>query len=376
MSVRWILGARNSMQRIGFLYFVCRLASRAKPITRDSLAGKLRAELKAPVPADWAIVGKYIDRLKVSGVNMRYGPHPSVVELQDSLLANERLPSATGAVTDEVAADIVDEAVAWGLLRNVNYTLTDRGAVMLHLWDLSETGHPLLLGPLARQACTYWYLDADGDALRAAYSEIPTNDFTRKQLGEAAGRGLQTLLSDKKFMNSVDRTARTRFRSLAEAILNPKGNASGSGRAVYQQATLRGEHPADLRLLEKPDRFSYSYVLPAKAFIRMIGPDVGSFLQHGFAREYSRAHYCEPRHSDPEKVWPFFVRAYDVLKNRLGYASYEDVALLAQTFAVVADEWFEVEEIKGEISSPKNAHRTRLGLGRSGKAEYVKVENV
>ena len=265
------------MQRIGFLYFVCKSTSTSKSSTREALANKILRDLKRlePVPPERReSMYLYLERLKTSGDRNEYAKAKTydIVQSQDLLLEDPRLPSQTGRVTKEVAVDFVDEAVEWHLLRDSNYTLTNRGAAMLHLWESIPSNQPLLLSGAARHACTFWYIDTDGDALRMIYERLPTQLETvkREQIGEAAEAAIRDLLHGEQRASRLDRPRRTRLMQLYKAITEQKGRASGSGRTLYQQATIRGEHPADLGLVTKPVPFRYQYQVPDNSLVRKL----------------------------------------------------------------------------------------------------------
>jgi len=370
------------MQRLGFLYFVCKNAPKSRSTTRDALATKLLQDVQRleTIPGERsASMHFYIERLKTSGSRNWYSKAKiaeNVAQYQDLLLDDPALPSSTGRVTSEVAVDFVDEAVEWGLVRDANYTLTDRGSALLYLWKAVPEEQPLLLSPALRHACTFWYLDVDGDALRAIYQRLPPDPKTvnREEVGLMIGDAIGDVLEQDRKLGGLGRTDRQRFVKLRKAITDSKGDSSGSGRAIYQQGTMRGEHPADLGLVIKPDRFRYHYRVPALTPLRQIGRDVGKFLEYDFAATYSRWLFGKSRVSEDVDIWPFFYESYNALKNALGYASYNDAALLTQVAAASENRWVEVATIKARVSEPGGRYRTRLGLGRSGRPEYVKVD--
>lgn len=377
MALRWILGARASMQRIGFLYFVCKNAAKDRTTSRDTLATKLLEELRTlvPVPTDRRDdIIAHLERLKSSGSRSRYSADFSSlerIEYQDLLLVDRQLPSSTGAATSETAVDFVDEAIDWGLLRPESFTLTDRGTIMLYIWKRWSNLNPLLLSRPLQHACCYWYLETDSDALRAGYGALQSNDFTRLELGEAIGDGLNLLVGSSQ-LDSIARAKRTRLRALLKAIKGPAGKSSGSGRATYQQATLRAEHCVDLGLVNKNDRYAYSYTVPKSSLVAHLPEKFDDFLETRFIGSFFG---CDPAETVAGYNWKYILEAYSLLRNSLKYSSYNETVLLAQVIAASDGVLVNLDTLREEITRVPNTYNVRLGLGRNGKPQFLKVEN-
>jgi hypothetical protein len=365
------------MQRIGFLYIVCKNASKSTPMTTEALGRKVRSQLGAPTDITWSDVEQYFNRHRLFSQRYKGRIAPlTQIEYQDSLLADKRLPSSTGAVTDKVYTDIVDEAALWGLVRQQNNTLTDRGAAMLRLWDMSNTGNPLLLDNVCRSACAYWYLDKDGDALRYAFKSLNLDRFDRDELGLAIADGIDRLLIERKSPLVAEKSAFLRLKKLAHSIRHPRGVTIGSGRAITQVSSARAEHLVDLGLLEKPDPTTYLYEMKTASPLRQLPVDLDTFLESEFAQVFGPVITTQLTKSDAAMRWELFVDAYKSLRNPLGYASLRESAVLA--FALGIDRGYsaEVSSIVDTVIESRRIHRIRLAVGRSGKPEFVKVEYV
>src|SRR5262249_13071545 len=130
--------SRVSMQRGGALLAVLSGAG-DRP---TDLAGVARAyapilQRRVPVPAERIDeVASYLHELRLW---KRYRqlreasdlPAGTPIEVQDLWLSDRRVPSATGAITDDVVDEAPQLAASLRLLRDNNYTLTDRGKALL-----------------------------------------------------------------------------------------------------------------------------------------------------------------------------------------------------------------------------------------------------
>jgi hypothetical protein len=421
MPLRWISFARVSMQRLGHLIAI---ATAASDMQATNAAGISRAysELvrrRILVPDDSA--PQVIDYLRTLRLWKRYGgrrgtlgvlgadPGKSLwVELQDLWLADSRLPSATGAVTDEVMDELPQLAASLQLVRPTNFTRTDRGRALAALGseifqrlskgDLSANLFRLI-GRTDTQASgedrpgmavflLHALLEADGDFVRAAYSallESPHDGFTRASFGELLPRACRRLAEELRRSPSIeDRHHASRLIAMAKHIeeKTPETQRTwGGGRPRDQAATVRIEPYVDLGLVTKGSRSAYGYRLKGhqRRFFEELAtaPSVPDFLDTALIAGYLRGLAGKPEPIDEDEIWLRVRAAYDRLRSGLGYASLKEVVLLA--IASLLDErrdrYFELRDGITVIRSQqqRDPRSVRLGVARTGEVTYMRL---
>jgi hypothetical protein len=169
MSIgRWIEYTRNSMQRLGYLVAVCRIAPTTRGTSLEGIAGKLQSlvsrKIRIELDQEPEVCHYILDR-QLSYT--RYKDFPATeahagqslagykmnIEVQDYYLAQADIPSKTGNLTPEVYDEIPRWATSLYLLRDINYSLPARGQLLVHLssgltnpWiDVSSDHNPFLL---------------------------------------------------------------------------------------------------------------------------------------------------------------------------------------------------------------------------------------
>ena len=197
------------MQRIGFLKAVLVGSSTTVPQNLKSISQTFAVRITARFPCGDKSnqIQKYIEEFKLTG---RYHDRFESVELQDLYLSDPQLPSRTGAITGDIGAagyrhTVYVEMPAWatrlGLLRDHNYTLTDRGRVMQLCDDHAhekfskiDEANPFLLNDGEKLVSLYCLLAVDGDFLVELYRILlDKGKFTRGEAGEIAEPALSAL---------------------------------------------------------------------------------------------------------------------------------------------------------------------------------------
>src|SRR5262249_12566079 len=134
-----------------------------------------------PVPKDKR--DTFENYVRQQQLHRRYREGQATAEIQDILLSDPALPSHTGAITGEldrkgyrhaVYVEIPTWAARLRLVRQQNYTLTDRGRVLLLAGkappERSSAIHdrnPLHLSAPEQYVSLFCLLDIDGDLLTA-----------------------------------------------------------------------------------------------------------------------------------------------------------------------------------------------------------------
>jgi hypothetical protein len=340
----------------------------------------------------------------------RYGPlkktepHAligSEVQIQDWWLADPALPSASGAITDRVWDEPPQLAAALRLIRDENYTSTDRGkALRAATGGATEairrgdalTRNPFLLSAGARLFFVYVLLDEDFDFLRAAYStQLPDlkDSFTRmdfalrldeacEQLRAAWVRRVRTG-TDRQRIASLSKLA-TKIREVREEKSVRENKTWGGGRTPDQLATVRLEPLVDAGVLGRA-RFDYTYSINTdqrsflEALVRAESAD--DFLERRLFGSYLAGIGVRPERAPPDEIWTRIVEAHAEIRSNLGYAAFKEVVVLAM--AHLADErlgpCFElqdgIEVIKEQARVQPRA--VRFGITRGGGLTYVNI---
>lgn len=395
------------MQRAGVLLAVNNAAHDTRSTTLEGIARAYSASLRRLVPVPEESAEDVLGYVREQRLWKRYAalrekdalPAGTRIELQDLWLADPRLPAATGAITDDVIDEPPQLAASVRLIRGHNFTRTDRGRALLALLgddanvllpqhrDGAATPNLLRLDPGTRVFLAYTLLDADLDFVRVAYEVAPieSEEFTRAEFADtlnAACRLLRTRWT-RRARSGTDRRLLARLDEWARQIDKPRrsGKQWGGGRPPDQLATLRLEPYVDLGLLTRLNRTAYRYRLtPAQRtfFDELLGEDdPGRFLNERLVRSVLAGNEVEAERVPEEDIWLRVETAYNRLKSVLGFASFEEVALLAvaQLVNEGGGRYFEVGDGLEAIrrQQKREPRRVRFGVRRGGGLTYMKI---
>ena len=399
--LRWVDYARRSWQRLGHLRILCSLAHPAIGTNLEGLTVRYKNVITSleEIPKNLEEqVREYVRTHRTNRYPRRRGP-VSRVELQDLYLSDPRLPSQSGAITGDmdsagyrhaVYVEIPTWAVRLRLLRSDNYTLTDRGKVLLQLrqgiasdirlFDLDT--NPYLLTPGERYFFCYCILDIDGDLLQGIFSSLlqKEDSFVRREIGHIAAQVLTTLSSLRLSGTTgrPERLIKERIAATVRSIANQKGTGMGPCESV---TTPRTEPLVDCGVLERTHRTSYMYRMSEKG--RLFGEalaqvqSIDDFLQGDLAKWASRLSGTEPiPYSDPHDVWHYVAQSYSLLRSGLGYCSIREVALLAVAMAIDdGANVFEIADAEQAISENgrKYGKDVRFTKSRQGDIAQVRI---
>jgi len=373
--LRWLPTTRNSMQRVGFLYLVCKAAS-LNPTTSNAISRKFYASVTRKVKVEWSEYAPYFARHKLLSQRYKGNKAPTEIEYQDVLLGDPSIPSSSGAVTEKAYSDLIDEAVYWRLIRDKNYTLTGRGSSMILIWERDGAPtNPLILSTEAKIASSFWYLDVDGDALRSGYGNLRASNFSREQLGYALADGIDQILKGRRPAFVSERALFRRLRELAMSIRTQEGTTVGSGRARFQASTARAEHLVDLGWLAKNTSEQCPYYVKPSGLPRIIPQNLDKFLDFGFAKAISETLDLHSVSASDDERWELFLGAYRILRNSLGYASYREALVMAQATGLAGRRLAELADIENTVKKRNSSEKIRFAIGRDGRPDNVKVDN-
>src|SRR5438552_280175 len=139
--MRWVSFSRVSMQRVGVLLAITAAASESRATTLEGISRSYADLLRRLVPVSGDredVVLRYIAEQRLwkrypelhDGSTARRMDRVSRVEFQDVCLSDPDVPSPTGAITNEVIDEPPQLAASLQLVREKNYTLTDRGRAL------------------------------------------------------------------------------------------------------------------------------------------------------------------------------------------------------------------------------------------------------
>lgn len=395
-SLRWVDYARRSMQRLGFVKWVLTLASTSRAQTLESLTRTFYASVTRAVPVAPEKLNEFEKYLRQQQLHRRYREGSDSAEMQDIFLADPALPSHSGAITGElerkgyrhaVYVEIPTWATRLRLLRPQNYTLTERGRVLLLVGGGLATRppepgerNPLYLTVPERYASLFCLLDADGDLLVPMYRRLlELSTFTRSTVGEVAAEALEELRAIRLKNASAGPLQQASLKAEKTIAAVRKGGRGGMGPRE-SIATPRTEPLVDCGIIFKPspDKYEYAFTEWGRTFVTALvsAASVNEFLESKFSSAISS---LTGQALSPE-IPPIQVIAgpYAQLRTGLGYVSLRELALAAVALRLSSPEapLFEIgaiEQAVKQAAGQGNRH-VRLALGRTGGIAQVRVD--
>jgi hypothetical protein len=285
-----------------------------------------------------------------------------------------------------VYVEIPTWAVRLRMLRPQNYTLTDRGRVLLlpasgSLEGNFEAGskNPLYLNDSERYLSIFCLLDADGDLLTEMYRPlIAAQTFTRSDAGEAAADALEQVR--RKLRNTSTgplQQARAKIDRTIAAVRKQSQSSHGPRESI---ATPRTEPLVDCGVLFKryPDKYEYSFTDWGKTFLSNLisMPSVGDFLESHLSS--AMASLTKRQVSIETPTLQTVARPYSQLRTGLGYVSLRELALasVASALSSAGAPLFEIAAIEQALkrAATQRGLAVRLALGRAGGIAQVRID--
>lgn len=378
------------MQRLGFIKWLLRLCSTTRTQTLESLTRSFCAAITEiePLGENSEAFYSYVQQ---QGLHRRYKDTPESAQIQDIRLSDPALPSHSGAITGElhkkgyrraVYVEIPTWAARLRLVRQQNYTLTDRGRVLLSAGhdETAQATNMLRLSLAEKYVFLFCILDTDGDFLASLYARLlERTEFSRSDAGELVLSTLQSVRSDKVVSRTSSGQSLEFRRRLDKAIEAVKGQ-SGAGLGPKESiVTPRLEPLVDCGVLKKPSSDKYEYVFTdwGRSFLNNLlsADSIRDFLDTGLgaamAASTERGKVADAALRDLES-------AYSCLKAGLGYVSLQELALLASAKALSASDGrlFELgatEQMLRQMASAGD-RRVRFALGRMGGPSQVRID--
>lgn len=393
-NVRWMDYARRSMQRLGFIKWLLRFTTSSRTQTLESLTRAFYNEVTARVPLDARQRQTFFEYVSQQHLHRRYDHGVESVEMQDLFLSDPHLPSHTGAITGELERkgyrhSVYVEIPTWAtrvqLIRQRNYTLTDRGRVLQLAGGLSvdeesenHKTNPLFLSLPEQYVLLFCLIEVDGDLLAEMYKRLlDAQTFTRSDAGEMAAAGLQDL-RDRRLKNAnfgPMQQLRTKLERTIEAIKKQRPGGLGPRESI---ATPRTEPLVDCGILTKPnvEKYEYSFTDWGKSFLLALisHQPVGDFINSHLSSAIS----CLTGQTVQEGAELSDIRQpYLQLKSGIGYVSLQELGLLTVAHAISSPtkNLFEIKSVEETLkkAAMQSNQQIRFAAGGTG-GKQVRID--
>lgn len=373
---------------------LCSVASPANSLNLEGITSRFQGLIckPRPVPADLREqVTEYIKNHRYIQYKLKKG-FPDTIELQDYYLSDSRLPSQVGALTgrlrpvDYLHMEYV-EVPAWAvrlrLLREGNYTLTDRGKILPILAaqvvappagkPIMEA-NPFIISGGERFFFLYSLLEADGDILKRLY-----NDLLLSNAEIGVGNVRESMLNILKGLagESVHLRGRISSPTDSETISDMIKTLE---RDSDQIVIPRIEPLVDCGIVARTNRQHYSYKPmqnTARFFEFLNGfASIGDFLEKGLASATYGLLGIQST-ATTRRIPHYLADSYLRMRSGLGYCSIRELAILAAAKAV--DEHavcFEIDDVEQELSSLSKEYgpKVRFTKNRQGQIALVRID--
>ena len=385
--------ARGSWQRLGHLKMLCTVASPSNSMNLEGITSLFQASICSlvPIPSDLSEqVTEYIKNHRYNQYDLKKGL-PVRIELQDYYLADSRLPSQVGALTGRLRAvdylhmeyvEIPAWAVRLKLLREGNYTLTDRGKILLipsmpggrAMPENDNKGvNPFVISDGERFLFLYCLLEADGDIIKRLYGELLEQD---REITVGIVRGLMLDVLKKlpaqltpRFGRLLSSTETGHISSMTKTL------ERGSDQIVIP----RLEPYVDCGIVRRAHRQYYTYRLSdhADSFLGFLREfeKIDDFLEKGLAKACTDLLGVQSCRST-ERIRHYIADSYLKMRSGLGYCSIRELAMLAVACAINKHDCFEIDDVEQDLLSLSRKHgmKVRFTKNRQGDIALVRID--
>lgn len=384
--------ARRSMQRLGYLKILIALSSPSSSTTLEGITGRFQRAITKLEPVPAGLHGRLMEYAMEQRRALRSSLKDDLrAQLQDLYLSDPRLPSKSGAITGDptkdyrhtVYVEVPPWAIGLGLLRNRNYTQTDRGRILGHLDDTVATclasfcadTNPFILTTAERFFFLFCLLDSDGDILFRLFQRSfhERAQLTRTDVGREIVVVLRELIAGP-WKNARGLAAR------AAAVVKAAEGSSGEGMGPLESlATPRTEPLVDCGILRRTGRtYEYELTEAGRDFVEDIrnSPSLAHFIESSLAGAVTRS-VRYPSGINENVIWQRILECYRLLRTGLGYVAIRELALFAVTRQIGADQApFELDDAVNAITkAPQTWGRAvRLAQSRTRGGGQVRID--
>lgn len=385
--------ARSSWQRIGHLKILCSLASPSYGTNLQGITSRFQtkvSKLQTIPQSYYPQVLKYIQQHRSIQYKIKDKPLEPV-EWQDFHLSDPSLPAQSGALTGRLRGvnylkteyvEIPTWAVKLRLLRKGNYTLTDRGKVLLalgrntisHRSQSEIEVNPFALTNGEKYFFLYCILEADGDLLKNLYYRLALHegDITKAVVGQDLVDSFKELASTFRLGRASIHTSATarQLLDMAETLSNQSD----------QMIIPRTEPLVDCGLLTRinPYRLEYRITQPSRAFIGNMHNygRIDEFLLNCLAESVVELFSLKCNRLN-DLVLGYIAKSYLQLRTGLGYCSIRELALLAIGISLdIGEVYFEIQDVEQSLLDLEAKHKTRIRFtkDRQGNIALVRID--
>jgi hypothetical protein len=385
-----ILGyARGSWQRLGHLKMLCSIASPSNSTNLEGVTSQFQTAICRLVsipPDSREQVAHYI---KYHRYVQYYKGLPDTIEAQDLYLSDPRLPSQVGALTGRLRGvdylhmeyvEIPAWAVRLKLLREGNYTLTDRGKILNIISSSVDNSrsegtkreeNPFILSEGEKFLFIYWLLEADGDVIKKLYTKIVqrNEEITVGIFRETMLQVTRDLTSEPASHSISSSTETDLLQKMIKAL----------ERNSDQIVIPRIEPLVDCGFIIKHDRNNtYKMPINSRIFLDIFNEyaTIDEFLDLGLAKAVINLLGIKSKRSE-QHIRRYIAGSYLKMRTGLGYCSILELAMLTIATAINEyDDYFEIHDVKQCLLSlsAEFGSNVRFTKNRQGDIALVRIE--
>jgi hypothetical protein len=396
-AIRWLDYARRSWKRLGHLKVICSISSPSYGMNLEGITARFQSAITSSKVIPEGITKEHRQRILEYINTSRSNQYKTksrdldTCEQQQYYLADPRLPSHSGVLTGKSRAvsylkkeyvEIPTWAVRLGLLRKANYTLTERGKVLLALQTNSSNlfssekpdENPYLLTPSDKYFFLFCLLDVDGDIIKRLYRRLVLHSgpFSKNETSDYMIESLAELKDEIKKRRSyiAYSTLSNKINSTIEVIKN-----------TDQVIVPRLEPFVDCGLLRRSSQQNIEYEATSNAnlFIENLNlsGSIDEFINENLAVNTVDLLGLQFK-KNLELLPRYIARSYTRLRSGIGYCSIKDLAILAVAYSI-GDGFgiFEIGDVERAIIDfyRRRGTNVRFTKNRQGNVAFVKFDN-
>lgn len=404
--VKIFINPRKAMQRFGFLKYLVWQASLFPNNNLENLGNRLKNEVSRKISIEESnpfqkyykkILRKESPKNKQKKVEQNNKITPRCdIEVQDYFLADPELPSHSGHLGMDDWIRYPYLATNLGLLNEDNLSLKSRGRVFLNIVPLNESkafrnpisdfvNNPFKLSQNEKYFLLYCLIENDGDVLKRLYPALSnlSINFTDKLAGDLIPNIYREIVKDfsKKRSRPQDQIIIKKILDTSKKIEALKNTSGGGGKNAREHSiTYRLEAFVDFGLINKPDPYEYEYEQNKKLtkFFQNVDnfTTIEEFLKSSFFISVLDLYSIKLQTVEDEEVIITQIKnAYNSIKNEIGYALIEDVAILASINGIINNIGFIEINDTFEFLKDQNRKRPnfiRFQVDRQGIVKFIK----
>ena len=402
---------RKSMQRLGFLKYLVWQASLAPNNNLENLGNRLKNEVTRKISIeDSKPIQEYYKKIlrkesfsdnqkeNVSNTNK----NQRNMEIQDYFLSDPEIPSHRGHLGMDDWTRYPYLATNLGLVNENNLSVKSRGLVFLNIVPIEEKkafrdsprdfiNNPFKLSQKQNFFLLYCFIENDGDVLKKLYPKILNSSqnfddpkyYSEKEAGDLIPDIYKEIAKEfsKKKKLPQDQIVINKILETAKKIEFLKNTSGGGGKNAREHAiTYRLEAFVDFGLIKKPDPYEYRYEQNKRLaeFFQMMNnfKSVDEFITTSFFTSILDLYSIklQPVH-DEEMIMAQIKSAYNSIKNEIGYALINDIAILASINGINDNSGFlEIKETSDFLMDQykKRPNLMRFQIDRQGHIKFIK----